>query len=236
LIGESGSGKTTLARSIIGLVTPTAGEIRLKGEPLAPQARRREPETRRVLQYVYQSPYSSLNPRKTIGEIVGTPLAHFFGVTGAAATERTLAALARVALPPRVAARSPDELSGGERQRVAIARALACEPEVLICDEITSALDVSVQAAIVELLEELRESERLSMLFLTHNLALVRSIADRVAVMEGGRIVEGGATDAVLDHPRAAYTGELVADTPTTHRHGGRTQPGPGRPKEPLSG
>ena len=214
LVGESGSGKTTLARAIIGLHAPRAGEVRLEGTVLAATARERSKEMCRVIQYVFQSPTSSLNPRRTIGEILGTPVDHFFGLRGREADVRVAELLERVALPATAARRYAGELSGGERQRVSIARALAAQPDILVCDEITSALDTSVQAAIVRLLEDLQESENLAILFVTHNLALVRTIADRVAVMHLGRIVEHGRTDAVLDDPSAAYTSELIADTP----------------------
>jgi peptide/nickel transport system ATP-binding protein len=215
LVGESGSGKTTLARVVVGLHGARAGEVRFAGETLPARARDREPRVRRALQYVFQSPYNALNPRQTIGSIVRVPIEHFFGLRGRDATRRAAEALERVALPARLASAYPSELSGGERQRVAIARALAAEPDVLICDEITSALDASVQAAIVRLLEELREREQLALLFVTHNLALVRTIADRVAVLRDGRLVETGSAEQVLGEPREAYTRELVADTPT---------------------
>ena len=215
LVGESGSGKTTLARTIMGLHLARSGEIRFKGRALDGPARSRPVEVRRRLQYVFQNPYNSLNPRHSIGEIVAVPVGHFLGLKGRAAAERVAAALERVSLSPGIAAAYPDELSGGERQRVAIARALACEPEVLICDEVTSALDVSVQATIVRLLEDLRRHEQLAILFVTHNLALVRAIADRVAVLEQGRIVETGTAAEVLGNPTHAYTRELIADTPT---------------------
>ena len=212
LVGESGSGKTTLARAIVGLHPPRAGEIRLKDELLPARLRDRDTASRRSLQYVFQSPYTALNPRHTVGEILRVPIAHFFGLKGGAAADRVEAGLERVSLPGGVAAAYPDELSGGERQRVAIARALACEPDVLICDEVTSALDVSVQAAIVRLLDSLRE--RLSILFVTHDLALVRSIADRVIVLERGAVVETGTVERVIGRPQQPYTRALVADTP----------------------
>jgi peptide/nickel transport system ATP-binding protein len=215
LVGESGSGKTTLARAIVGLHPPRSGEIRLRGKALPGTARERSAELCRAVQYVFQSPTSSLNPRRTIGEIVRTPLDHFFATRGRAADARVFDLLDRVSLAPAVARRYPGELSGGERQRVSIARALAAEPELLICDEITSALDTSVQAAIVRLLEELQETEQLAILFVTHNLALVRTIADRVVVLSQGRIVEAGSTERVLGSPTHPYTVELIADTPT---------------------
>jgi peptide/nickel transport system ATP-binding protein len=215
LVGESGSGKTTLSRAIIGLVEPIHGELRLQGQHLAGKARDRSDEQRRSLQYIFQSPYNSLNPRRRIEDIIKAPLTRFFGLRGGAAAERAAQALERVALPRAVMGRYPDQLSGGERQRVAIARALVAEPDLLICDEVTSALDVSVQAAIVDLLKELQGAERLSMLFVTHNLALARHVADRVVVMNRGKIVESDEVDRVLNSPQDGYTRELVNNTPT---------------------
>lgn len=214
LVGESGSGKTSFARALIGLITPDSGEITFRGTALAGQAKQRPLDVRRAVQYVFQSPYSSLNPRRTIGQSVGMPLRHFERLGGRELELRVAAALERVSLPAIFSSRYPDQLSGGERQRVAIARALICEPEVLICDEITSALDVSVQATIVELLAELRRARQLALVFVTHDLALVRSVADRVAVLQRGRIVETGAVDQVLDRSNVEYTRSLLADTP----------------------
>jgi peptide/nickel transport system ATP-binding protein len=215
LVGESGSGKTTLARAVAGLHTARTGQILLDGTALAVSARHRERETCRRLQYVFQSPSNALNPRRTVGDILGTPVAHFWGLRRAAAEERVASLLDRVALPGAASLRYPAELSGGERQRVAIARALAAEPDVLICDEVTSALDTSGHAAIVELLDELRTRDGVALLFVTHDLALVRTIADRVAVLEGGRIVETGHTATVLDLPTDPTTRRLLADTPS---------------------
>jgi peptide/nickel transport system ATP-binding protein len=215
LVGESGSGKTTLARTIVGLHRERTGEILLKGAPLAQAARSRPRDVRRSIQYVFQNPYGSLNPRRTIGQIVRQPLELFGGGSGKEIDRRVDEMLERVSLTAAYADQYPDQLSGGERQRVAIARALICDPEVLICDEVTSALDVSVQAAIVELLGQLQRDLGLAMLFVTHNLPLVRSIAQRVAVMSGGRIVELGPVDQVLKDPTDDYTRRLLADTPS---------------------
>jgi peptide/nickel transport system ATP-binding protein len=215
LVGESGSGKTTLARCIAGLHRDFTGSVTLHGAALAAGARARSRENRRELQYIFQSPYNSLNPRKTIGQIVGQPLNLFFDLDRAAMEDRIAATLERVRLSASVMPRYPYELSGGERQRVAIARALAAEPTVLVCDEVTSALDVSVQAAIIDLIAELQREMELGLLFVTHNLALIRTIAESVAVMSGGRIVESGKVDAVLDSPQDAYTKALLADTPS---------------------
>jgi len=213
LVGESGSGKTTLARSIAGLHHQRTGEILLRGTPLALSSRGRPREARREIQYVFQNPYGSLNPRRTVGQIIRQPVELFGGVDNHDAAVGEM--LERVALGARYADRFPDQLSGGERQRVAIARALVCRPSVLVCDEVTSALDVSVQAAIVELLAELQRDLGLAMLFVTHNLPLVRSIAGRVAVMSTGRIVELGWVEQVINAPSDEYTRRLLADTPS---------------------
>ncbi len=214
LVGESGSGKTTLARCIGGLHREMTGEMLLNGDPLPVGARGRTAATRQNVQYIFQSPYQSLNPRRTVGGIVGQPL-RIFG-TGRRSERGRLVreALERVSLPGAVAERYPDQLSGGERQRVAIARAIVSRPGVLICDEITSALDVSVQAAIIDLIAELRREMGLSLLFVTHNLALISTIADRVAVMSAGRIIELGPVREVIDTPAQPYTQRLIADTP----------------------
>ena len=214
LVGESGSGKTTLARCVAGLHKDYTGAICLGDTELPPAARSRSDAARKRIQYVFQNPYASLNPRRTIGQTVARQLELFF--PGQKDMGRRVgAALERVALSSSAAEAYPDELSGGERQRVAIARALAAEPDLIVCDEITSALDVSVQAAIIDLLRELRTDMGLSLLFITHNLALIRTIADRVAVMTEGRIVELGPTAQVLERPNAPYTQQLLANTPS---------------------
>jgi peptide/nickel transport system ATP-binding protein len=215
LVGESGSGKTTLARCIAGLHRGFSGRLELRGAPLPAGARARDRGTRREIQYVFQSPYSSLNPRKTVGQIVAQPLRLFFAVGRRESEQRVVEALERVSISPSVIDRYPHELSGGERQRVAIARALVAEPSLLVCDEVTSALDVSVQAAIVNLIAELQREMKLGLVFVTHNLALIRTIATEVAVMSDGRIVEHGLVDRVLDEPREDYTRKLLADTPS---------------------
>jgi peptide/nickel transport system ATP-binding protein len=215
LVGESGSGKTTLARSVSGLHSDYTGQVRLRDDPLPQAARRRSREARKEIQYIFQNPYASLNPRRTIGQSIGRQLQLFYPGARADTGRRVAECLERVALSSSAASRFPDQLSGGERQRVAIARALAAQPSVLICDEVTSALDVSVQAAIIELLGELRREMGLSMLFITHDLALIRTIADRVAVMNEGRIVEEGPIDTILTAPTADYTRQLLANTPS---------------------
>jgi peptide/nickel transport system ATP-binding protein len=214
VVGESGSGKTTLARCISGLHAGYTGDVKLGGERLAESARGRSTQARKQIQYVFQNPYASLNPRRTVGQTIARQL-QLFGASRRDTGTRVAECLERVALSSAAANRYPDQLSGGERQRVAIARALAAEPSLLVCDEVTSALDVSVQAAIVELLRDLRAETGLSMLFITHNLALIRTIADRVIVMTNGTIVESGPTVGVFESPSAEYTSKLLANTPT---------------------
>jgi peptide/nickel transport system ATP-binding protein len=215
LVGESGSGKTTIARAIAGLHRNWTGKITLGDVPLQASARRRDADSRRRIQYIFQNPYGSLNPRRTVGDIIEQPLRLFGTASGRDASRRVAEMLERVSLTASYAARYPDQLSGGERQRVAIARALVCDPAVLVCDEVTSALDVSVQAAIVELLGNLQRDLGLSMLFITHNLPLVRSIAQRVAVLHEGVIAEIGDAAQVLGTPGQPYTRQLIADTPS---------------------
>jgi peptide/nickel transport system ATP-binding protein len=215
LVGESGSGKTTLARCIGGLHRDLEGEVLLNGKPLAPGARARSREIRQQVQYIFQSPYASLNPRKTIGQSIGQPLRIFEQLRGERAHTRIVDALERVSLGASVIDRYPDQLSGGERQRVAIARAIAVSPALLVCDEVTSALDVSVQAAIVALIAELQRDLGLGLVFVTHNLALISTIANRVAVLNAGRIVEHGPVRQVLESPTDDYTRRLLSDTPT---------------------
>jgi peptide/nickel transport system ATP-binding protein len=215
LVGESGSGKTTLARCVAGLHKDWTGELRLGDAVLATSARERPDQVRKDIQYVFQNPYASLNPRRTVGQTIARQLQLFFPQHRKDVGPRVAECLERVALSGDAANRFPDQLSGGERQRVAIARALAAEPKLLVCDEVTSALDVSVQAAIIELLEKLRAEMGLSLLFITHDLALIRTIADRVAVMTEGRVVEQGPLERIFTSPGADYTRKLLADTPS---------------------
>ncbi|MBS1887865.1 MAG: ABC transporter ATP-binding protein [Actinobacteria bacterium] len=215
LVGESGSGKTTLARCIAGLHEEARGDIEVAGERLKFGSHRRTVDQRKAIQYIFQNATEALNPRRTVGHAIAQPLRVLENGKGERSLdERVVALLDEVSLNPYLAGRYPSQLSGGERQRVTIARALATGPSVLICDEITSALDVSVQAAILMLLKRLRAESDLTLLFVTHNLAVVRAIADRVAVLNEGRIVEEGPVEQVLDSPRDPYTRQLLHDTP----------------------
>jgi len=218
VVGESGSGKTTLARCIVGLHTNWTGEITFDGARLQAGIRGRSKDTLRRVQYIFQNPYASLNPRKTVGQIVAQPLDELLGLSFSQRSERAARALADVSLSADMLNRYPDQLSGGERQRVAIARALVVEPDLLICDEVTSALDVSVQAVIIEQLRRLQRERHLTMVFITHNLALVRSIADTAVVLRDGSLVESGPVDQVLEHPKHPYTAGLIKDVPALTR------------------
>ncbi|WP_226829616.1 ABC transporter ATP-binding protein [Brevibacterium aurantiacum] len=214
LLGESGSGKTTLSRCIAGLNDDYSGAVRLRGTELAKSTRKRTNEQRVGIQYVFQSPFSSLNPRRSIGQSLTVPLEMSGEGTAASRKAQVEEALDAVRLGRSFYHRRPGDLSGGERQRAAIARALVNQPSVLVCDEITSALDVSVQASIVGLLRTLREEHHLAMLFVTHNIALSRHIADNLAVLNKGVIVDYGPTGSVLENPTHEYTRTLIADVP----------------------
>jgi len=214
LLGESGSGKTTLSQCVAGLNDDYQGSVKLRGTELARSTRKRTNEQRVGIQYVFQSPFSSLNPRRSIGQSLTVPLEMSGQGTAASRKAAVEEALDSVRLGRSFYHRRPGDLSGGERQRAAIARALVNAPSVMVCDEITSALDVSVQASIVALLRTLREERRLAMLFVTHNIALSRHIADNLAVLNKGKIVDYGPTAQVLEDPSHEYTRALIADVP----------------------
>lgn len=215
LVGESGSGKTTIARCVVGLHEPTSGAIMLARASLAPRARERSQEQRRSIQIVFQDPYDSLNPRRSVYDALTWPLRSLRGFNRRDARTAADELLDQVRLPARFGGRYPRELSGGERQRVAIARALAARPAVLVCDEITSALDVSVQAAVLDVLAELQQELRLALLFITHDLGVVASIGDRIVILKAGRVSEEGGVATVLSAPRDSYTHLLLSAAPS---------------------
>jgi oligopeptide/dipeptide ABC transporter ATP-binding protein len=218
LVGESGCGKSTLARCLVGLYEPTAGVICYDGEPIGSARSRTQ---RRALQMVFQDPYSSLNPRMTVGQVLSELLRYHELVPRNKIEERSRELMDLVGLPERALGQRPRQFSGGQRQRIGIARALAVEPTVLVADEPVSALDVSVQANIINLLTDLKESLDLSMIFVSHNMAVVRQVSDRTAVMYGGRIVETGATETVFDDPVHPYTSLLIGAVPRLIGTGG---------------
>ena len=214
LVGESGSGKSTIARAIAGLQPVTAGELRLGEHDLRRPSGRRPVELRRTVQLIFQNPDASLNPRQTVGQILERPLQIFFGLPRLERRRRVAELLDQMRLGAHYAERFPGQLSGGEKQRVAIARAFAAEPELVLCDEVVSALDVSVQAAVLELLARLKAERGVTYLFISHDLAVVRAIADRVAVLFGGRLCEVGTAPQVYGPPFHPYTESLLAAVP----------------------
>ena len=217
LVGESGSGKTTLGLCIAGLLTPTAGEVSFRDEVVNAPGRRPSVPRLRGVQIVFQDPSSTLNPRRTVGSVLEEILrVHGLRQRGDV-SERVAELLDLVGLPPQLAARRPSQLSGGQRQRVAIARALALDPDLIVADEIVSALDASVQAQILNLLADLRASLGLTLVFISHDLAVVRQVCDRVVVMHEGRLVESGLVDELLARPKHPYTRDLLAAVPSLH-------------------
>lgn len=216
LVGESGCGKSTTARAVLNLLRPTSGSVRLDGVEIAGMNDGQMRPHRRTMQMIFQDPFASLNPRMTVGRIVGEPLAIFRPELDRRVRETEVVRLLDlVGLNPRVLNRYPHEFSGGQRQRIGIARALAVEPRLIFCDEPVSALDVSIQAQIVNLLEELQERLGLSYVFIAHDLSLVRHISDVVGVMYLGRIVELAPADELYRNPRHPYTQALLSAVPT---------------------
>jgi oligopeptide transport system ATP-binding protein len=215
LVGESGCGKTTMGRCILRLEKPTAGEIRYDGVDIARLGRKELVALRRRIQVIFQDPYSSLNPRQKVGSIIAEPMkVHGVEPDPARRTARVHELLSLCGLNPNFADRYPHEMSGGQRQRVGIARALALEPEFIVCDEAVSALDVSIQAQIINLLEDLRDKFNLTYLFIAHDLSVVRHLCQRVAVMYLGRVVELADCDELFDNPLHPYTQALLAAVP----------------------
>ncbi len=214
LVGESGCGKSTLCRAILQLTTPTSGSVRFAGEELVGRNRRQLRPIRRQIQMIFQDPYASLNPRKRIAQIIGQPMELHGLASGRDVTAKVADLLDRVGLRPEHADRFPHEFSGGQRQRIGIARALALRPKLIIADEPVSALDVSVQAQIVNLLKDLQDEYGLSYLFVAHDLGVVRHVSDRVAVMYLGRIVESADASALYRHPLHPYSNALLSAVP----------------------
>jgi peptide/nickel transport system ATP-binding protein len=215
VVGESGSGKTTMGLTLLRLHEPTSGEVIFDGKNLLTLSDRERQVMRRRIQIVFQNPYASLNPRRTIGRTLAEPMRiHGLGANEGERYERARRLLERVGLPSDAMQRYPHEFSGGQRQRIAIARALAVEPEVLVCDEPVSALDVSVQATVLNLLLDLQESLGLAYLFISHDLAVVKYMSDEVLVMREGEVVERGTPEAIFASPRHEYTKKLIAAIP----------------------
>jgi peptide/nickel transport system ATP-binding protein len=214
IVGESGSGKTTTVRAIVGYQRPTAGRVTVAGIELSSLSGEALRQFRRTVQLVYQNPFGSLDPRQDVREIIAEPLLNYERIPRAERGRRVEAILDRVNLPRAVLDRRPAALSGGQRQRVAIARALVLEPPILVLDEAVSALDVTVQAQILKLLDELQRDLALTYLFVSHDLAVVRQIASTVSVFRDGRIVESGKVEAVFRDPRDPYTRDLIAAVP----------------------
>jgi oligopeptide transport system ATP-binding protein len=214
LVGESGSGKSTLCRAVLQLLEPTSGSVRFDGRELVGLRQRQLRPLRREMQMIFQDPYASLNPRRRVGQIVGGPLKLNGIASGTELKRQVEELLDRVGLAPEHYDRFPHEFSGGQRQRIGIARAIALKPRLIVADEPVSALDVSIQAQIVNLLDDLQDELGVAYVFVAHDIGVVRHISDRVAVMHDGKIVEQGDVDQVCERPRDEYTKKLLAAVP----------------------
>ncbi len=236
LVGESGSGKSTLARLLVGLLAPTQGQVFWENTPIAGAGARFPQPLRRRVQMIFQDPYASLNPRHRVAELLAEPLQVFRLREGRKAiSQRTEELLAQVGLSATASQKFPHQFSGGQRQRLAIARALACEPDFIVCDEPTSALDVSIQAQILNLLKELQAELGLTYLFITHDLAVVRFVADQIGVMYLGRLIEEGPAAEVFATPRHPYTKLLLEAAPDVRRIGHVQAPLTGEIPDPFA-
>ena len=214
LVGESGCGKSTLARSILQLLTPTSGSVRFRGQEISGLSRKQLRPLRREIQMIFQDPYASLNPRKRVGQIIGDQLQLHGVASGAELRKRVEELMERVGLHPEHYNRFPHEFSGGQRQRIGVARALALEPRMIVADEPVSALDVSIQAQIINLLDDLQDNFNLTYIFVAHDLGVVRHVSDRIAVMYLGKIVELGPAEEVCTRPIHPYTVSLLSAVP----------------------
>lgn len=223
IVGESGCGKSTLARLLMRLVEPSAGEIFIDGRDVTRLGHAAMRAERKHLQMIFQDPYASLNPRMTIGQTIAEPLMLHDILPAAQRGQRVAELLDMVGLRPEFASRYPHEFSGGQRQRAVIARALASEPKAIICDEAVAALDVSIQAQVLNLLKDLQARLQLSLVFISHDLAVVKHVAERIAVMYLGRVVEMGKADAIFSQPRHPYTQALLSAIPVAAPRAGRT-------------
>lgn len=218
LVGESGSGKTTIGRTLIRLQSPTSGTATYKGREILRLSEREFRPLRKEIQMIFQDPYGSLNPRLNIFQIISEPLdIHFLQMNKDQRRDKVAQLLKDVSLSPDIMNRLPQEFSGGQRQRIGIARALAVEPALIICDEPVSALDVSVQAQIVNLLQDLQAQRALTYLFIAHDIAIVEHISDAIAVLHHGKIVESGTAEEICHNPQHPYTKKLLASVPTFH-------------------
>ncbi len=237
LVGESGCGKSTVARLLVGLYEPTRGQVQFEGQDAhavfrGPQSQ----QLRRRIQMIFQDPYASLNPRWRVDDIIGEPLSEHGIITDAAALrDRVDSLLLSVGLNPHDRVKYPHQFSGGQRQRISIARALATEPEFLVCDEPTSALDVSVQAQVLNIMKDLQRQRGLTYLFISHNLAVVRHVSDRVGVMYLGRLVECAPTRQLFESPQHPYTRMLLEAIPNLHHRGRSRTPVQGEVPNPLN-
>ncbi len=235
LVGESGCGKSTVARLLVGLYAPSSGHIEFDGEPISKLHSSEGKRLRQRLQMIFQDPYASLNPRWRVGRIIAEPLKVHGNLSSAERDARVDELLEQVGLSASDRNRYPHQFSGGQRQRISIARALAARPEFLVCDEPTSALDVSVQAQVLNLMKQLQRDLGLTYLFISHNLAVVHHVADRVAVMYLGKIVELATRDELFENPRHPYTTMLLSAIPDTSGTGKRRVPVAGEVPNPLN-